>query len=218
MVENSLGHPGGEKARRDGVDVDVVLRPLVGQRAGEVHHTALAGVIGECRRHFRIETRQALDRRDVDDLALPARHHAAPAHFLRDDKHGREIQIDDLVPRFQRVVYRRGTPGRAGVVDENVDRPECGDNAFDHRRNGSEVRHVADHRQRLDPQGLQVFCRFLQFLRLTRRDGHLGAQFAHRFRHLQAQTARPAGHQRGAARQVKEFFQAHGEFSSNQIS
>ena len=54
------------------------------------------------------------------------------------------------------MLDRRRAPRRAGIVDQDVDQSERGDHLLDHRRDGGEVAHVADKRQRLDAELLQV--------------------------------------------------------------
>ena len=46
-LERACGHLAREEARRERVDVDAVRAPFAGQRAREVDHRALAGVVGD---------------------------------------------------------------------------------------------------------------------------------------------------------------------------
>ena len=44
-VATALGHPGVDEAERDGVDVDLVTAPLLGQRLGHADHTGLGRAV-----------------------------------------------------------------------------------------------------------------------------------------------------------------------------
>src|SRR6516225_1541554 len=87
MRQQAGRHLAGEEARRQRVDVDAVHAPLAGQRAREVQHRGLAGVVGDGR-HAAGVARQARDRGDVDDAAAPARDHAGLADRLRQQEDG----------------------------------------------------------------------------------------------------------------------------------
>ncbi len=65
----------------------------------------------------------ALHRGDVDDAAALARDHSL-RHRLRDVEHAVEIGAHQLAPGLLRIVFEHAAPLDAGVVDENLDRPE----------------------------------------------------------------------------------------------
>ena len=54
-------------------------------------------------------------------LPLPARDHAAPPHLAREEEWRVDVEVHDLVPGLVGVLLGGRAPGRAGVVDEDVD-------------------------------------------------------------------------------------------------
>ena len=64
---------------------------------------------------------QAGDRRDVDDAPALARNHAGLADRLAEQEDAAHVQVHHLVPGLERMVFGRRAPGRAGVVDQDVD-------------------------------------------------------------------------------------------------
>ncbi len=209
-LHQALGHLGGEEAGRDRVHVDVVLRPLRGEGAREADDPALRGVVADRAGTAGIAAADHPQHgRDVDDPAAAARHHAAAADFLGCHEHRGEVEVDHLLPRLERVVEHVRAPCRAGVVDQDVDRPEAARGLLDHRRDGRGIRHVAHERQRFDAQGLQVRARLLQLVALARGERHPRAHLAQRLGHLEAQ---PAGAARDEGRppgKVEQFAHAH---------
>ena len=105
-------------ARSDGIHVEAVPRPFVGQRLGQPCHTVLGRRIG--RNPDAALKRQ--QRGDVDDRAggLP-RHHGA-GKGLRGEEHRFQVQVDHRVPVILGKLHRIGAADDACVVHQNVDR------------------------------------------------------------------------------------------------
>ena len=119
-LEGAHGHLAGEKAWTNGVDRDVVSPPFAAQGAREVDHCPLGCVVGH-RGHFARVAAQAGNRRHVDDAANATRNHAVFGDVLAQDEVAANVDIHDLVPGFNRVVFGRCAPGCAGIVDQNID-------------------------------------------------------------------------------------------------
>ena len=91
------------------------------ERLGEADVAGLGGGVV----HLAELALLAVDRGDLDDAAELARAHALD-HRARHVEHRTEVGIDDRGPLFGRHLVERGIPGDAGIVDEDVDRPEIG--------------------------------------------------------------------------------------------
>lgn len=85
-------HIRGDKARRQGIHVDIMLAPFVAQRLGQLADAALARRIG-C---DAFAADEAVQRCDVDYLAPPPRDHVFGCR-LAHEKEGFQVHIDDLV-------------------------------------------------------------------------------------------------------------------------
>ena len=68
---------------------------------------------------------QAFDRGDIDDGALALLQESAARHGLGQQEQAGDVQVDDLVPTFQGIVFGGRAPGCAGIVDEDVDPAEA---------------------------------------------------------------------------------------------
>ena len=105
----------------------------------------------------------------------------------------------DLVPRFERVFLGRRAPGRAGVVDQDIDSAVVLDHRLDQRRHLLGLGQVIDHGQ---AHRCRASCKigfgFLEFAGLARADGDLRAHLAQALGDLQSEAARTAGDQRHA--------------------
>ncbi len=69
---------------------------------------------------------KAEERGDVDDLAVAARDHVAGCELGELEGTG-EVDLEDTVPVFERDLFRSGAVYGAGVVDEDVDAAQGGD-------------------------------------------------------------------------------------------
>ena len=98
-----------------------------------------------------------------------------------------------------RMVLGRRTPGRTGVVQQHIDMAEC------LQRVGTEflqiigIGTVRRHAMRINASGLEFCHGLFQFVGFACAEHHAGPCFAQGIGHLQAQTARAAGHQSGFA-------------------
>lgn len=117
---------GGDVARHDGVDVDSLAGPFIGQRHGEPADRSLA-----CRvaRHgdAALERQQ---RGDEDDLSVAAFEHL-PAKLAAENELGVEVDLHDAVPILVRVLGGRLAEDGSGVVDQDVDSRKVGLDPFD---------------------------------------------------------------------------------------
>ena len=93
VILQCFGNVGADIAGRDGVDLDSMRRPFIGQRLGQLADAALAGRIA---RHgdAALKGEQGSDK---DDFAAPARQHPL-AEFAAKDKLRVEVDGDDFVP------------------------------------------------------------------------------------------------------------------------
>jgi hypothetical protein len=63
-----------------------------------------------------------------NDAAMAATDHVVLANVLAQDEIAAHIQVHHLVPRFQRMVFGRRTPGCACVVQQDINMakfPQC---------------------------------------------------------------------------------------------
>ena len=89
-----LGVVGLDVARRDGVDVDALRRPLVREQPGQPGDPVLGGGVGR-------DADAALEgeqRGDVDDGAAGPPREDAAGERLGEEEDGLEVDVDDLVP------------------------------------------------------------------------------------------------------------------------
>ena len=123
---------GGEVAGRDGVDLDVAARPLVGEGFGELGNSAFAGgVCGNADAALEAE-----ERGNVDDFAwCVAGDHVAADELAELEDRG-EVDLQDLLPGVERVVLGLVAEDHAGVVYQDVDAAEFGDDFGEEARCG----------------------------------------------------------------------------------
>ena len=178
------------------------MSPFGRQRASEIHHGALAGVVGNGFHTFRIAG-QARDGGDVDHLAGVAGNHAALAHGLGEEEGGVHIQVHHLHPAFRRVVFRWRTPSGTGVVDQDVDIAKLADHLIHHGGNALQVGQVRSNRHHLNALGFQMRLGLIQLVLLAGADRNSGTQLAQGFGHLQAQATGAAGNESDFAGQVQ---------------
>ena len=113
------GQVGDDRARRDGVDANALRCRFPCQRAREPHDRRLGRGIGR-RVHRAL---QAALRGDVDDAALSARHHRR-IDRLGHEEHALEVHVDDPVELLLGEGLERLADVDAGIVEQDVDRPE----------------------------------------------------------------------------------------------
>src|SRR5699024_8052765 len=108
---------GGDVPRGDGVDVDALVRPLVGERLGQARDGGLRGrVAGDVDAALEAEHRGR-----VDELAAAARGHGA-ADRARGRERGPEVDVDHVVEVLVGVQRGGGAADGPAVVDQDVDR------------------------------------------------------------------------------------------------
>src|SRR5258706_6503421 len=209
-AERGLRHPRGEKSRADRVHRDAVMAPFGGEGAREVHQAALRRVVGDGAHDARILAHQAGDRSHVDHAAPARGNHRFPAEVLREHEDARQVQVDELVPGVERMLFGGRAPGGAGVVDEDVDSAEFLQHLLGARRDRLALAQVADIGRRLDLLLLKMSHGLVELVFLARGDRDLGAHFAERFGHLQPEPARAAGDERGASAKLEQLSHVHG--------
>ena len=119
VAEDVLGHARAGH-RGDGVDLDVVLGALLGEHPGEADQTHLGGAVvglAEVAEDPRVG-------RGVDDPPVVLLPHLQPRR-LRDPERPLEVDVEHGVHHVGLHVVERLVPQDAGVVDDDVDPPEC---------------------------------------------------------------------------------------------
>ena len=135
---------GAEIARRNAVRRDAVLGEFRAHRLGEHLHRALARRVGRDGRAAELRHHRA----DVDDLAARPRDHA-PRDRLRDEEHRVEIGRHDLPPVGFGKFGERHALGHAGIVHQDVDRPDVLLDLLDRRLHAGAAGHVERRRDRV---------------------------------------------------------------------
>src|SRR5919202_3019248 len=124
LLDETAAHLRREPAGGDGVDVDAVLGPAGGEVASHGDHGALAGVVADRLHVVGAAADEPGDGGDVHDLtALPSFDHAPPDN-LRHQERPPYVDLYHQVKLLERDLFRRCSPRRPTVVDENVYRSE----------------------------------------------------------------------------------------------
>ena len=181
-------------AGADAVDGDAVRRELERHGLGEAGDAVLGRDVGG------LEGRggEGMRRGGRDDAAPAAPLHAG--HRRPDGvEGGRQVDGDDLVPLLGRELLDRRHVLDAGIVDEDVDRPEGCLGLPDHAGDLVRLRHVGRRMDGLDAElGLDAAPRALDLARIAEAvEDHVGAFFGHGPGDGEADAAGRAGHDRG---------------------
>src|SRR5262252_3664762 len=110
-LDYTIGHVRGKPARRDGVDLNVVQRPLAGQIFGEADDSTFAGVIAN-RGELGRSAPQPGNGGNVDDFSSTLANHDSPDGLCA-EKAARQVRLDDLVPIIKPHLFHASTPGNA---------------------------------------------------------------------------------------------------------
>src|SRR5580658_10931568 len=114
-------HVGADVAGGHGVDGDAARGDLLRERHGEAVDAGFGGrVVGLAEL-----AALAVHRGDVHDAAPAALDHAVD-HLLGDVEQRVEVGLDDRTPGIQIHLLKRAVARDAGVVHQNVDRPDLG--------------------------------------------------------------------------------------------
>ena len=155
-----VGHAGGQlgadEVRHDDRHVDPGAAQLEAHRLGEADHAVLGRAV---RRQARSRA-AARERRDVDDVARAARHHA-PHRLLRAVDHRAQIEVELAGDALRALLGQRGHGHDPGVVDEHVERPEALLDLVEERDQG---RVVGDVDPEPEPAGAERGSRTLRQL------------------------------------------------------
>ena len=101
------------------------------------------------------------------------------------------------------MVFGRGTPGGAGIVDQDIDVAEALQRFRYQRRDSRLLRQIGGNRAGVDAARLEMGHRFIEIGLLARRQNDFRALLAQSFGNLQTQPARSASHERGLPGKVK---------------
>src|SRR2546426_4325787 len=136
-----LHHVGLDVARRDGVDRHALAHHFLRQRLGEARHAGLRRrIVGLAELAL-----DRVDRRDIDDAAPAALHHAVD-HLARDVEDAVQVGVDHLHPVLLGHALEHRVARDAGVVHQDVDRPDHRAHVVEHLGAGVEIRDVAFRR------------------------------------------------------------------------
>ncbi len=208
-LEQACSHLAREETRADSVDADAVLAPFPCQRAREVDHRRLGGVVGNGVHALGVAS-QTSNRGHVDDAAAALPDHAVLGHVLAQQEVAAYVQVHDLVPGVQRVVFGRCAPGGASVVDQDVDVAHAlhrlAGQAVDFSLLGAVRRNPAG----INARGLQFGGGRFQVRSLARTEHDFGSSLAQRMRHLQAQAARATGDEYSFSLEVEQLLDGTG--------
>ncbi|CNT78276.1 Uncharacterised protein [Salmonella enterica subsp. enterica serovar Bovismorbificans] len=111
-----LGIICGHIARRDGVYIDIVFRPLVRHQTRYSHYAAF-------RRGIRRNANAALEgkhRRDINNFAAVALGNKMFCRRLRHKEHALDVQVHDVIPVFFREINRIFTTDQTRVIHQNI--------------------------------------------------------------------------------------------------
>ena len=197
-----------EAARQDGVDRDLVDRPVGRHGAGELQHRPL--------RRFVVPSRdaspgdQGIDRCDVDDPSPLAPLDHRRAEPPRAEHAAGEIQVDQLTPLVERHRFRGDVLAPAAhVVDENVDRGVSFQGRLTRLLAFGGLADVGRDGPGLPAEGANVAGRLLQAGLIAADEDHVGPRVGDRDRHFPPQPATAAGDEETLSRQFESVKDAH---------
>ena len=180
----------------DGVDPNVVGRPLHGQGARQVQNARLGRPgVGHVRRG-----EPGVVRPDVDDAPAALRPHRredCPAHEERPVEH----DLDDRPPAVRGELLRRAQEVTGGVVDEDVDAPEALERPLRDPLGLLGVAHVGLEGEGAPPQRLDLPDDLGVVLGVAAGDHDVGAVAGQLPRDDEADARPPARHDRDPALQ-----------------
>ncbi len=122
----SFGVGRREVAGGDGVDLDALGGPLVGERLGELGDATFGGRVGG----NADASLEAEEGGYVYDLAVASGDHVAGGQ-LRELEGAGEVDLEDALPVFEGYLLGGGAVDGASVVDEDVDAAEGGDDLIE---------------------------------------------------------------------------------------
>ena len=151
---------------------------------------------------------QTGDRRDIDDGASALRDHS-PGNGLRNEEETREVDVEHLLPSFDRCLLSRRAPARTGVVDEHIDAVELFNRPFDERFDVVFPPDVATERKRPYAELCKLGRRFLAPFELACADDDVRTELGESDRHLPADATSAAGDDRRFAGQIEQLLCPH---------
>src|SRR5215208_8416925 len=181
---------GRDVARCERVDADAVARPFERVSFRHLHDAGLRDRI----RRRAARNPEAEDRGDVDDRAAALG--LAPA-LGRRDRHqpdAAQVRRDDAVEGLRRGIERGAAVGDAGVVDEDVERPDRRLGRGKRPRDGALVGDVEiDRHRRFGAGSVELAPKGVEPLAAARADRDRGAAAREAAREMGAEPARRAG-------------------------
>src|ERR1041385_6055191 len=211
VLNHPVRHMRGKPSRSNGVDLDIMPRPLDGEVARKGDHATFAGMVGNGLHRLRRRAAETGDRSHIDDLAALLLEHDAPRR-LRAEERSSQIGFDDLVPFSQSHCLSWGAPGDAGIVNEDIEAAKVGNGCFNHFLNVGLVLYVAADCKRANAQLFHVMGCFFAALFFARAEDEVSAHLGQRLSHLPAQANGAAGDNGDAASEIKELLRGFGGF------
>src|SRR5262249_14974483 len=147
---------------------------------------------------------------DLPGLLLD--HHAA--RRLSEQEDAGQVDVDHLLPAFERVILSRRAPGGARVVDEDVDAAELFARAANDLLDVLGLANVAGHGERPPAEGADPGGRLLATLDLARAEDNVRTSLGEAGRHLAADPTAPSGDDRDLAGEVEELLRLHRSSSA----
>src|SRR5579864_2816901 len=109
------------------------------------------------------------------------------------------------MPVFEAHLLRRRPPGRAGIVDEDIDSFEPRDRGIDHVLNAGGIGYVAAHAESADSQRSQLLGSLLAALFLSPAENNVRTHLSETFRHLAAKSHGAARYDRDASSEIEQL-------------
>src|SRR5882672_5077732 len=202
--ERRCRHFRDEESRREGVDANVLRPPFGAQGARHVDDGSLGGVIGDRSAARGVMTEQSLDRGNIDHGSFALRKKRRACYSFGEQEQAGDIEVNDLVPSFERILFGRSSPRRTGIVDQDIDPAELRHDPLDDSVRGIGAAEISGERMRRYSKPREMGDGIVEFRFLACDEGDGGAIFAQRFGCLEPETARTAGDDPDAPRQVKQ--------------
>lgn len=144
---------GPENSWRDGVDADIVLRPLDGKRLCQRRDSGFACRVGS---NF-VQGHERRERRNINDAAIPAFDHVT-ANYPACAKRSIQIRFENRVPLRVGEVQRGCTFGPSGAIHKDVDIAKSFACCFEKMLDRGFVGNVASDLERTSSESLDLLC------------------------------------------------------------
>src|SRR5215469_15943193 len=211
IMPKVIHHVGEEGAWRNGVYPDAMGRELYGEILGERELRALAGVVCHHRLVLFSRTTKGRDGPDVDDAPPTLVPHVTRGPLRKKEKTP-HVEIEDAVPSRERVLEGWRSPGRARVVDQNLEARGLGEHFVEERLDLVGLGNVGREGDRAPPRAFpdQGGC-LLTRPGLAGGEKDIGPRLGQSDRQVPPDASAAAGHERGLAREVEKGLDAHAK-------